>query len=115
MSIIYVRKGLTVDVLDDYVEGKFKVGREVYGGDNISPGDRVTLVEKSYKYAIVLTDGNGDCDVNVYVSIGSESYTATGCDWVIDVVADDTLKVEVENPTSDNRTAPKLIVGYIEW
>jgi len=83
----------------------------------LDPGATATpLPSTSYKFAIILFHGDGDPQVELTVKVNDKTYTLSGDEQAIEVIANETVEVTAVNTDTENpHETPTVEVGYLTW
>lgn len=90
--------------------------RSTVPAQSIAAGGTTTLLNATYKHAIVLIRGDGEPQVQLTVTIGTETYTLTGDQQAIALVANETITIDANNTdTAAAHNAPSIEVLELAW
>jgi len=70
------------------------------------------LAQTTYKFALIFFHGDGDSTLTLTVTRGTQTSTLTGIDQAIEVVANESIKIEA---TSGSGYSPTIEIVYLEW
>lgn len=79
---------------------------------NIANTPTTILQQTHYKFAIVLFHGDGDPSLLITVTRGNQTFTLYGHEQAIEIVSDETLKIEA---TSGTGFSPTIEIVFLSW
>lgn len=83
----------------------------------LNAGASATLLpDTSYKFAIMLIHGDGDPQVRLVVTMGGNTYTLSGDEQAIEVLANESTAIAAKNTdTQSPHYAPTIEIAYLAW
>jgi hypothetical protein len=84
---------------------------------SVSAGGSVTLLSSTtYKFAVILFHGDGDPQVTLTVKVGTATYTLSGDEQAIEVVANEAVEITAINTdTTSSHNTPTIEIVSISW
>jgi hypothetical protein len=83
----------------------------------LDPGTKSALLQATqYKFAIVLLHGDGDPQVELTVKVNNKTYTLSGDEQAIEVIANETVEITAINTdTTSTRNTQTIEIAYLTW
>ena len=70
----------------------------------------------TYKFAIMLFHGDGDPQIQLSISVGSNSYTLNGNEQAIELIAGEQVSITATNTdTANPHNTPTIEIAHITW
>jgi hypothetical protein len=116
--------GLIGGVLVAGVAGLMKIRKPVITStkmrispQSVSAGGSVTLLPPTmYKFAVILFHGDGDPEIQLAVKVGATTYTLSGDEQAIEVVANETVEITATNTdTANPRNTMTIELASLSW
>jgi hypothetical protein len=84
---------------------------------SVSAGGSVTLLSSTtYKFAVILFHGDGDSQVTLSVKVGTATYTLSGDEQAIELVANEAVEITATNTdTTSSHNTPTIEIVSISW
>jgi hypothetical protein len=105
------------DALTNIVKSIISSGRMVVDKLVIAPGASAPLFNNTVFFAIVLIHGDGDPEIQLTVTVGSDTTTVAGNEMAIAVAANELLKIDAINTDTANPhstpTIEVILIGFI--
>ena len=99
------------DAFTNIVKSIISSGRMVIDKQTLGAGASVTLYSNTVFFAIALIHGDGDAEVQLTVTVGSDTTTLAGNETAVVVSANELLKIDVVNTdTANQRSTPTVEV-----
>ena len=92
-------------------------GKLVIDATLLDPGETRTLLEEtSFKFAVMLIQGNGDPEIILSITVGDEGFRLAGNIQEIILVANESVSIDaINNDTEHQKTTPLIEIAYITW
>jgi hypothetical protein len=83
----------------------------------LNAGESATLLpDTTYKFAIMLIHGDGDLEVQLVVTVGGNTYTLSGDEQAIEVLANESTAITAKNTdTQSPHYAPTIEIAHLAW
>jgi ribonucleotide monophosphatase NagD (HAD superfamily) len=83
----------------------------------LDPETESTLLQATrYKFAIILFHGDGDPQVELTVKVNDKTYTLSGDEQAMEIIANETVEIATVNTdTASPRNTPTIEVASISW
>jgi hypothetical protein len=93
-----------------------KSGRTTLVSSQLNPGESKTLLSEQYIFAVILFHGDGDPQVQLTVTVESNTYTLNGDEQAIELITGEQVTITANNTdTATPRNAPTIEIGYLTW
>jgi hypothetical protein len=115
MSIVIDRDKL-MSVLQQIIPQP-QTTKQLIQQQQLNPSESVTLLSPTtFKFAIILFHGDGDPQIQLSVTVGSNTYTLNGDEQAIELIAGEQVTITATNTdTANPRNTPTIEVGYLTW
>jgi len=92
-------------------------GRTTLISSQLNPGESKTLLSPvTYKFAIILFHGDGDPQIQLSITVGSNTYTLNGDEQAIELIAGEQVTITANNTDTTNpHNTPTIEIGYLTW
>jgi hypothetical protein len=91
-------------------------GRTTSTSTPLNPGESKTLLSGQYGFAVILFHGDGDPQVQLTVTVGSNNYTLSGDEQAIEIITGEQVTITANNTDTANlHNAPTIEIIYINW
>ena len=91
-------------------------GRTTLVSTPLNPGESKTLVSGQYGFAVILFHGDGDPQIQLSVTVGGNTYTLSGDDQGIELIAGEQVTITANNTDTNNPHSTSTIeIIYINW
>ena len=92
-------------------------GRTTSVSTPLNPGESKTLLpQTTYKFAIILFHGDGDPQIQLSITVGSNNYTLNGDEQAIEVITGEQVTITANNTDTTNpHNTPTIEIGYLTW
>jgi hypothetical protein len=96
---------------------KIVSGKTIIKQQTLSANTTSTLLSPTaYKFAIMLFHGDGDPQVQLTVTVGSNTYTLNGDVQGIELITDEQVAITASNTdTANPHNTPTIEIGYLSW
>ena len=96
---------------------KIVPGKTIIKQQTLSANTTSTLLSPTtYKFAIMLLHGDGDPQVQLTVTVGSNTYTLNGDVQGIELITDEQVAITASNTdTANPHNTPTIEIGYLSW
>jgi len=96
---------------------KIVSGKTIIKQQTLSADTTLTLLSPTtYKFAIMLLHGDGDPQVQLTVTVGSNTYTLNGDVQGIELITDEQVAITASNTdTANPHNTPTIEIGYLSW
>jgi hypothetical protein len=113
---ITIDKDALVSVLSNILP-KPQSGKMVIDATLLDPEENKTLLdETSFRFAVMLVNGNGDPEVMLTINVGDGSHRLNGSQQAIILVANESVSINASNEDETSQKATPLIeIAYISW
>ena len=92
-------------------------GRTTLISSQLNPGESKTLLSPvTYKFAIILFHGDGDPQIQLSITVGSNTYTLNGDEQAIELIAGEQVTITANNTdTANQHNTPTIEILYLTW
>jgi len=91
-------------------------GRTTSVSTPLNPGESKTLLSGQYGFAVILFHGDGDPQVQLTVTVGSNNYTIAGDEQGIELIAGEQVTITANNTdTANPHSTPTIEIVSIQW
>jgi len=92
-------------------------GRTTSVSTPLNPGESKTLLpQTTYKFAIILFHGDGDPQIQLSITVGSNNYTLNGDEQAIELIAGEQVTITANNTdTANQHNTPTIEILYLTW
>jgi len=97
---------ISKDALTNVIKSIISSGRMVIDKQTLDAGASATLYNNTVFFAIALIHGDGDAEVQLTVTVGSDTTTLAGNEVAIVVSANELLKIDATNTDTANHSTP---------
>ena len=96
---------------------KIVSGKTIIKQQTLSADTTLTLLSPTtYKFAIMLLHGDGDPQVQLTVTVGSNTYTLNGDVQGIELITDEQVAITASNTdTANPHNTPTIEIGHLSW
>jgi hypothetical protein len=98
-GVIKISKDALVNVIKSIISS----GRMVIDKQTLNAGTSTTLYNNTVFFAVALIHGDGDSQIQLTVTVGSDTTTVAGNETAIAVSANELLKIDVTNTDAVNQ------------
>jgi hypothetical protein len=115
MSIVIDRDKL-MSVLQQIIPQP-QITKQLIQQQQLNPSESVALLSPTaFKFAIMLFHGDGDPQVQLTVTVGSNSYTLNGDEQAIELIANEQVTITANNTdTANPHNTPTIEIVSISW
>ena len=91
--------------------------KQIIQPQSLNAGATATLLpQTTYKFAIILFHGDGDPQIQLSITVGSNTYTLSGDEQAIELVAGEQVAITATNTdTANPHNTPTIEVVYLVW
>jgi len=115
MSIVIDRDKL-MSVLQQIIPQP-QITKQLIQQQQLNPSESVTLLSPTtFKFAIILFHGDGDPQIQLSITVGSNNYTLNGDEQGIELIANEQITISATNTdTANPRNTPAIEIAYLVW
>jgi len=91
--------------------------KQIIQPQSLNPGATATLLpQTTYKFAIILFHGDGDPQIQLSVMVGSKTYTLSGDEQAIELIANESITITANNTdTANPHSTPTVEIVSVSW
>jgi hypothetical protein len=91
--------------------------KQIIQPQSLNAGATATLLSPvTYKFAIILFHGDGDPQIQLSVTVGSNAYTLGGDEQAIELIAGEQVTITANNTdTANPHSTPTIEIVSISW
>ena len=91
--------------------------KQIIPPQSLNAGATATLLpQTTYKFAIILFHGDGESQIQLTVKVNTKTFTLSGSDQAIEIVANETIEITATNTdTASPRSTPTIEIASISW
>jgi hypothetical protein len=92
-------------------------GKTKISSQSVSAGGSATLLPSTtYKFAIILFHGDGEPQIQLTVRVGTATYTLSGDDQAIEIIANEAVEITATNTdTANPHNTMTIEIAYLTW
>jgi len=115
VSIVIDRDKLT-SVLQQFIP-RPQTAKQFIQQQQLNPsGSTALLSPTTYRFAVILFHGDGDPQVQLTITVGSNTYTLNGDEQGIELIVDEQVSITANNTdTANPHSTPTVEIASISW